>query len=465
MADIYRSLAGIVGEDYVSAEAEELYFYARDAGLMPAGNPDYIVAPKSTAEVQNIVILANKQKIPIVPLGGSMALSGLTIPHRGGIVMDMKRMRSILTVNENARHVVVEGGTSQGALYSYLNKNYPHLQHNIPEAPPATTVAASVVIHGQGRLTQQYGYTSDLVSGMEVVLPTGEICKIGSCSMSPDWFSKGATLPDISSLFLGWAGTTGIITKLGIKLFPRKKMRDVETFVTDRAELVPDILFDLTHTEVLEDILGGSQSGIHFDPPMLKGYHYITMYYSGDTDDEMEFKRKMIWDSLVEFRKNKDGGFMWIPPTIKPGMLETPQKWVTRTLADEKKGGGFTYTGPIVLIDKYPVLAKKIEEVGEKYDVTYAGMMRVVGRNHAMMYGSGFPFNRADPDLMERVRKALHEMNEFSLEQGGIPWKADVEEQKMAMERMDPNTLKLMKKIKHVLDPNGIMNPGNWEVP
>ena len=118
-----------------------------------------------------------------------------------------------------------------------------------------------------------------------------------------------------------------------------------------------------------------------------------------------------------------------------------------------------------MLIDKYPIFAKKIEEVGEKYDVAYAGLIRVVGRNHAMMYGSGFPFNRADPGLMERVRKALHEMNEFSLDQGGIPWKPDIEEQKMVMERMDPNTLKLMKTIKQALDPNGIMNPGNWEVP
>jgi glycolate oxidase len=66
--------------------------------------------------------------------------------------------------------------------------------------------------------------------------------------------------------------------------------------------------------------------------------------------------------------------------------------------------------------------------------------------------------------MMERVRKALHEGITFAFDQGGIPWKPTVEEQKMAMERMDPNTLKLMKMIKENLDPNGIMNPGNWKV-
>jgi len=465
MSDIYRSLVEVVGEDHVSTQTEELYFYARDPGLMPSNEPEYVVAPKTTEEVQEIVKLANQEKIPIVPMGGGMALSGLIIPLKGGIVIDLKRMRKILGVNEKARNVIVEGGTPQGALHAYLERNHPNLRHSVPEAPPTTTIAANVVIHGQGRLTQQYGFTSDMVTGLEVVLPTGEICKIGSCSMSPDWFSKGPTLPDLSGLFLGWLGTTGIITKLGLKLYPKKRMRDVEMFVTDKADLVPDILFNLTHTEMVEDILGGSQSGIHFNPPMFKGYHYITLYITGDTDDELEFKRKMVWDSLKEFRESKDGGFMWVLPTIKPGLLETPQKWVTSTIADEKKGGGFSYTGPVLLIEKYPMFAKKIEEVGEKYNLAYAGLVRVIGRSHAMMYGFGFPFNRADPDLMDTVRKALHEVVTFSFDQGGIPWKPTAEEQKMAMERMDPNTLKLMRIIKQNLDPNGIMNPGNWEAP
>jgi len=80
-----------------------------------------------------------------------------------------------------------------------------------------------------------------------------------------------------------------------------------------------------------------------------------------------------------------------------------------------------------------------------------------------MMYAFAFTFNRADPDEMDRIRKALREAAEFTVEQGGMMWKPTIEEQKMIIERMDPNTLKIMKKIKELLDPNGIMNPGNWE--
>jgi glycolate oxidase len=64
---------------------------------------------------------------------------------------------------------------------------------------------------------------------------------------------------------------------------------------------------------------------------------------------------------------------------------------------------------------------------------------------------------------MDRARKALHEAAEFVADKGGILWKPNIDEQKIMMERMDPNTLKLMMDIKKLLDPNGIMNPGNWE--
>jgi glycolate oxidase len=459
MSDITQSLAEIVGESYVSDQPEEAYFYARDPGLMPTHEPDYVVVPKTVEEIQKIVRLANREKIPIVPMGAGLALTGLVIPLKGGIVVDMKRMTRILGVNEKARLVTVEGGTSQGLLRAYLEKNYPRLRHSIPDSPATATIAANVMIHGQGRLSQQYGFNSDMVAGLEVVLASGEICKIGSSAISPDWFSKGAPMPDLSGLFLGWFGATGIITKVALKLYPRKKMRDVEIFITDREDLIPDIVFELTHTEMVEDINIFTQPL----PMIFKDNHHMTIFFTGDTDTELEFKRKMIWDSLDRFIKSKDGGFMGVSPAMKPTLLDMPQRSVSR-FADVKKGGGFEYSGPIILVEKYPECAQKVKELAEKYDLGYSGMARIIGRGHCMMYGFAFTFNRADPDMMERTRKALHEVSKFALEAGGVFWKPTVDEQKMAIDKMDPNTLALMGMIKKNLDPNGIMNPGNWEV-
>jgi glycolate oxidase len=344
-------------------------------------------------------------------------------------------------------------------LKAYLDKNFPRLRHSIPDAPSTATVAGNLMIHGQGRLSQQYGFNSDMVSGLEMVLPSGDICKIGSCALSSYWFSKGAPLPDLSGLFLGWFGTTGIITKVAVKLYPRKKMRDVEVFITDREDYVPDIVYELTHTEMVEDINIFTQPL----PLMFKDNHHITLYLTGDSDEELEFKRKMVWGSLDRFIKSKDGGFMSIPPVLKPAFLEMPQRSISR-FADVKKGGGFEYSGPIIALEKYPDCSRKLVELAVKYDLGYCGMVRIIGRGHAMMFGFAFTFNRKDPDMMERTRKALKEAGNFSLAAGGVFWKPTIYEQKTALEHIDPNTRDLMKMIKKNLDPHGIMNPGNWEI-
>ncbi len=457
MSDIYATLQEIVGKDYVSNQAEERYFYGRDPGLMPPHEPDYVVMPRTTEEVQEIIRLANKEKVAVVPKGAGLSLTGLVIPQIGGIVMDMKRMEGI-EVNEAGRYVIVEGGVTHAALKSHLQKNYPHLRHSIPDSPPIATIVANAVIHGQGRLTQQRGFNSDMVSGLEVVLPTGEVCRIGSCAVSSYWFSKGPPMPDLSGLFLGWFGTTGVITRLGMKLYPCKKMRDVMLYITDRAELIPDIIRKLSHTEMMEDIVVSCAPL----PLRFKGVFNMLVYITGDSEEELEFKRKMAWDALREYFESRDGGFMGVSPYMKPSLLAMPSKDTTR-FADVSKGGGFEYSGPIAPIEKYPQYVKKLEELASKYNLFYSSAARVIDGGHSMMFSFSYTFNRADPDTMNRAKTALDEAAEFALDEGGVIWKPNLNEQRMVMERMDPNTLKLLGKIKQLLDPNGIMNPGNWE--
>ena len=446
MDKIYKLLAEIVGEQYVSNKKEELYIYSQDPGMMEPHEPDYVVMPKTTEEIQKIVKLANDEKIPIVPVGGSLSLSGLVIPHRGGIALDLKRMDRVLEVNEKSRYVVVEGGVTQGKLKAYLERHHPNLRHSIPDAPPSATVVGNIVIHGQGRLTQQYGFNSDMVTGLEVVLPTGEVCKIGSSSVSPYWFSR-APLPDLAGLFLGWFGTTGVITKLGFRLYPKKKMRDIEMFVVEDPTLVPDVIHRVTHTEMTEDIFVAAQPY----PLVFKGVIMIGICITGDSEEEIEFKRRMIWDALCTHIDSKEGGFMMLTPDIKRELLEMPTTGTTR-FADVMKGGGFEYCGPIIPVEKYPEAYKKLLEFSSKYGITYGSAGRVIGRSHCMMFSFGYPFNRADPDNIKRTEKALHDSNVASLDIGGVPWKPEVPAQKMIMERMDKNTLELMRHIKKLLD-------------
>ena len=100
MSSVFEELVKIVGEDYASNRHEELFTYSKDLGTSEPKMPEYVVAPKTTEEVQKIVRLANEKKIAIVPLGGGLTLAGLALPLKGGITIDMKRMEKIIEVNE-----------------------------------------------------------------------------------------------------------------------------------------------------------------------------------------------------------------------------------------------------------------------------------------------------------------------------------------------------------------------------
>jgi glycolate oxidase len=458
MADIHDALAEIVGKDYVSNHPEEAFFYSRDGGTMDPKEPDYVVMPRTPEEVQAVVQLANREKVPVVPLGGGQALSGISRALKGGIVVDMKRMNEIIEVNEASRYVVVEAGTSQGMLQAYLQKHYPHLKHSMPDSPPAATIAGNVLIHGSGHLSQATGFHSEMLNGLEVVLPTGEICKIGSCSTTPYWFSR-APLPDLAGLFVGWHGTTGIVTKVAIKLYPKPAKKDVMIFVTENPDYLPDILFKITGTELAEDLNVSASEEPHY----MEGLQLTIISLTANTEKEMDFKKRTIRETLRSYVDDKEGGFMFIPTFAKGRFLETPMREMTK-VSDTKKGGGFEYVGAIMPVGLIPEAHEKGVEIAKRHDTPYSMAVRTIGRAHSMMFAYAYAFNRADDEDRKKMQKALHETNIAVLELGGIPWKAEEPAQKLIMEKMDPETSKLMSKLRAVLDPNGIMNPGNWEV-
>ena len=461
---IYNSLAKIVGREFASSCQEELYIYSRDPGTSKPRKVDYVVMPKTVEEIQKIVILANEEKIPITPMGGGFTLNGLTIPIHGGIVLDMKRMDKIIEVNETSRYILIEAGVSQGALLSYLKKNHPDFEHSLPEAPPMATVVGNLLIRGHGTLAV-YGDNSNMLNGMEVVLPTGEICKIGSCSASPYWFSKGP-LPDLAGLFIGWFGTTGIITKASLRLYPRPKKKDIVVFATENPDLIPEVICKVTQTRMADNIGMLEQE----KPEYLKGYQWIAMIIFGDSEEEIEYKKGVL-SKIPEMCGDSENKVTLIPLKIEEVPLTAMGGFKTRfldeppfaaTAADFRKGGGFQYCGAMMPIEKVPEAWRRGVEIAHKHEMLFQCANQVMGSGHEVMFGFNYSFNRADEEDVERARGAMEDTNKMALELGGIPWKAELAVQRRIIEKMDPNTFELMKKIKKLLDPNEIMNPGNW---
>jgi glycolate oxidase len=290
-----------------------------------------------------------------------------------------------------------------------------------------------------------------MIDGMEVVLPTGEICKIGSCSISPYWFTR-AHLPDLAGLFIGWFGTTGVVTKISFKLFPKLKIKDLLMFSMDEPDLVPDVMFKAFQTEMVENLFIIAQD----KPDWMFGHIYVVILISANSNQEFEVKKKELTGMF------NDGIRFWeeTPPAFRRRFLEVPP--FAATSADFAKGGGFEYVGGILPIEKIPEAWEKGFEIARRYNTVFSIGSQALDSGHSLMFGLTYSFNRADEESMERVRKALDESNKMILDLGGILWKAELPGQKLMMEKMDPNTVELMERVKKTLDPNGIMNPGNW---
>jgi glycolate oxidase len=457
MSNIVDILSKIVGSEFVSDAPEEKYIYSMDPGTMPACEPDVVVMPGSTGEVKKILQTANTHRVPVVPLGAGLVLSGLSRALKGGIILDMKRMNRILEINELSRYALVEAGTSQGMLQAHLRKHFPHLKHSAPDAPPAATVAGNVSIHGSGHMSHAGGFHSDMLNGLEVVLPTGEIARIGSCATSPYWFAR-APLPDLSGLFLGWAGTTGVITKLAIKLYPNYPLADVGVFVCEDASIMPDILYRITGTQQAEDVTAWMTP----KPDWAKGFLHCNVNYGAQTKNELVWKRNLIRSAVANYIDNKRGGFLPLPGMMKQRFLEVPARQLS-LFADVRKGGGFEYVGAIMPVELFPEAYELGLDVAKKLGVNYSMGCRIIGVNHCMMFFYAYAFNRVDFEDVARAQRALEETNKSVVAMGGIPWKAEAPAQKEIIRKMDPNMFDMMRRIRSALDPNGIMNPGNWE--
>ncbi|ADK84739.1 FAD linked oxidase domain protein [Desulfarculus baarsii DSM 2075] len=457
MRQFIEQLKRIVGEAFVSDAAEERFIYSRDQGTMPPSDPDVVAMPADAAQIQAIVRLAGQHKVPVVPMGGGLVLSGLTRPLKGGLVLDLKRMNRVLEVNALCRYAVVEAGCSEGMLQAYLKKHHPDLKHSMPDAPPIATVGGNMLIHGSGHMSAWAGYHTDQLGGLEVVLPDGELARLGTCAVSPEWFGR-APLPDLAGLFLGWAGATGVVTKLAIKLFPRRPFNDVRIFVCEDAELGAQVINKLTGVGVIEDMTAWMTPV----PAWANGLINFNAVYSANSKEELTWKRELLSAAVGDLIKQRVGGFMMLPPPMKKNFMEEPASNLAK-FADVKKGGGFEYVGAIMPIDRFAQAYRTGLEVAERHDVAYSLGCRVIGQGHAMMFFYAYAFNRADQADIARAQAALEETNLAALDMGGIPWKAEAPAQKQIMARMDPGALALMGRVRAMLDPAGIMNPGNWE--
>jgi glycolate oxidase len=219
----YKEIENVIGSDFITDKDFMKAAYSRNVDpAFPDRWADMIVRPETTQEVSEIVKIANKYKIPMVPRGGGADLVGGSVTE-GGILIDLTRMNQIVEINEMDFYCEVECGITWGELVSELHKKGLTTGVLGPGSGFSATIGGGLSNSTAGFGSTKYGVVPDICLGVEVVLPNpqGTIIKTGAAANKyAKPFCRYGVAPDFTGLFMGDVGTMGIKTRAFLRLFP-----------------------------------------------------------------------------------------------------------------------------------------------------------------------------------------------------------------------------------------------------
>lgn len=449
-----RDLKKIVS-DAVLTEQEDLFAYSSDATHHSKWvMPDAVVLPNTAEEVSKIMRYASEHQVPVTPRGAGSGITGGCTPLKGGIVLDTKRMREILEINRQNMTAEVEAGVVLGQFQKVVEKQklfYPP----DPQSFAISTIGGNVATRAGGPRGVKYGCTNSYVLGLEFVLPDGSIINPGSSCV------KQSVGYDLTHLISGSEGTLGIITKVILRLLPlppahRTVLVAAET-MEQAAEMVSEIIASGTVPAMLEYIpeMAIMAMNKYVSPPIeaAGGEAYLLIDVDGT-------ETQVIEDGAAIERLCNDLGALRV--RVIDNEKEAESYWLARAklmaLAYEfiKKMISEDVTVPR---NRLPELVRSIREIA-----TETGAM--IGLAGHAGDGNIHP-NILMPEITEEAERSGQEAIELimlkALELGGtISGEHGVGWHKANFVPIECGALQveLMKKIKRVFDPAGIMNPG-----
>ncbi len=461
-ASIIKQIEDIVGPEYVSTREDVLLTYSSSASMIcDTAKPDVVVRPRTAEEVSKLLKLANKYRIPVTTRSGGSSLQEEVIPHSGGMIIEMMRFTDI-KLFEDLRSVKVGAGITFGQLDKFL------LEHDLwlpmcPESALVATVVGNVAVNGAGPGSSVYGSIAELVLGMEVVLPNGEIIQTGSEANphAPGPFLRYAFGPDLTGLFIGSLGAFGVITSVSMKTFKRMKHFHHETYGFHSIDAAERFLLEIQEHEIhtvfaslYEDrvldlfmsMLGDEYGIPEYEWPLRTVSMTIGRLREDELNSDIEMAKKICEDlggyviGITELPKGEWELKMWT--FVRACYVHG---WHWRTLYHHQPPSGNRKS------------VEKIWEVMDEYG--FLGHTAGFLSGHASM--NMYPHLYADPEDPEeqqKIRDGHQDLARRLFKTGAVPFKLAPYWKDILQEI--PDYMDLLRMIKEVLDPNGIMNPG-----
>ncbi|MFQ6103009.1 MAG: FAD-binding oxidoreductase [Candidatus Glassbacteria bacterium] len=475
LAEISGRLVEILGGDSVESSGPRLVEYASDMTENPPHPPELVVFPGNTDQVSACLSIAQEYGVPVVPRVYNTNLGGLAIPQLGGIVIDLTKMNRIIEVNPDDLYMIIEPGVTQEDVHNLLEKDFPELRFGYSLAPPEVSVLANCIMDGLVNLSYRYGAMGQWVNGLEVVLPGGRVVRTGSSAVVESWHGE-PPLPHLSSLFFNAFGTTGVVTKAAIQLWPRPEFEDRYFILCGDTTATERLILRLSRSEIPDDIgilswplgklLFGNRKPLYRDPaePLFIAYVSISSNRKTMINEKIACLRDLTGGlrdegMKVEYPLNMDDLIRLEPSFAKFSRFPTRLDFLL-----DHEGEGLTWLGTYGPFSRWTEGAEFGMDLLLKNGMPPLVVSRPMWGGHFIVLRFIMMFDRSDGEELGKVRRLNRELFEKVIELGFIPYKTPPWAYRLLAERMDPAFRNLMEGISHLVDPHKIMNPGKWPI-
>jgi glycolate dehydrogenase FAD-linked subunit len=447
-----RALVAILGDDAVLAGDSAAYLGDETEGRGLRGHADAVALPATTLQVAELVAWCYEHGVAIVPRGGGTGFAGGAVPVEGGVVVSLERMDRVLDFDPGLWRMRVEAGVRTATVRRLARENGLLFPPD-PGAAEQSHIGGNIATNAGGPHAFKYGVTGAWVTGLEAVVPPGDVVRVGGP------IRKDVAGYDLRSLLIGSEGTLGIITDAWLRLLPAPEASlPVVAFLPDIArgtDAVAGVLESGSVPAALEfaDARTLLAAGPSFPSPLPDGAEFMVLAEADGSVEEATRLRAELIEAIG------DAAVAVVAPTER---AEVEALWRWRdgvSLAVTALRGGKASEDIVVPVDR---LGEAIEEV------------LVIGRAHGLEAcswghaGDGnlhatFMLEPDDPDAQREAGLAAEELFELAVRLGGsisgehgVGW---VKRGELARQ-WPPPALRLHEEIKRSFDPKGLLNPG-----
>ncbi|KAF0146010.1 MAG: glycolate oxidase [Nitrospirae bacterium] len=444
-------ITDILPDIKISTEPEDLVCYGFDASGLE-GVPSAVAWPKNTEEVVRIMRYAWQNEIPVTPRGAGTGMTGGSIPLKGSIVLSFEKMNRLIALDTENLNVIVEPGLINGRLQrelEYLGFFYPP----DPASMNFCTIGGNVAENAGGPRALKYGVTKDYVMELEAVLPNGEIITTGVRT------PKGVVGYDLTRLLTGSEGTLAVITKIRLRILPLPEEVITLLVMFDNLEAsgtaVSKIIASRVIPRTLEFMDAETIAAVESFKPVgiPKGVEALLLIELDGHPAAITKEAAKIADICTslnaEVKMAEDAaarGKLWeARRSVSPALYNLNPTKINEDI--------------VVPRDKIPDMLKYLKRLSEESGI------KIVNFGHA---GDGnihvnIMVDRNDAERYRQAEALVKEIFTMTLGFGGtISGEHGVGITKASYIGMEikKHELDLMKGIKNIFDPKGLLNPG-----